>query len=52
MASYDKQTEPLVDSFQPASSMYGISASELVDMNEVSDLKPLTLDTVFNMECT
>lgn len=31
----DKQTEPLVDNFHPASSMYGISNTDLVDLNEV-----------------
>ena len=33
--AFDKQTEPLVDNFHPASSMYGMSATELVDLNEV-----------------
>lgn len=33
----DKQTEPLVNNFQPASSVYGISSAELNDLNEVRE---------------
>ena len=35
--AYHRQEEPLVSEFQPASSVYGVSLSELTELNEVSD---------------
>lgn len=35
--AYHKQEEPLVSEFQPASSVYGITLSQLTELNEVSN---------------
>ncbi len=34
--AYQRQEEPLVSDFQPASSVYGSSLAELTELNEVS----------------